>query len=227
MTRTTNARLAGSMFLLYIATAFPLTVMSSRASAGDGVAERLANIAQHAPFMRLSIALSFLIAIEALLLAVALYGLTRDEDHELAVLALSCRVGEGILIAIPFTSLALLWLATGGAGPVAPDATTVNTLGALILKVESWQVLITATLFAIGSTVFSWLFLRARSIPVWLAWLGVLASLLLVVLLPARLVDAVASPVTELMWLPMLVFEVVLGFWLLIKGVATPASART
>ncbi len=227
MTRTTNARLAGSMYLLYIATAFPLTVMSSRASSGDGVAERLANIAQHAPFMRLSIVLSFLIAIEALLLAVALYGLTRDEDHELAVLALCCRAGEGILIAIPFTSLVLLWLATGGAGPVALDATTVNTLGALILKVESWQVIITATLFAIGSTVFSWLLLRARSIPVWLAWLGVFASLLLVVLLPARLVDAVGSPVTELMWLPMLVFEVVLGFWLLIKGVATPASART
>jgi hypothetical protein len=45
-------------------------------------------------------------------------------------------------------------------------------------------VAVTATFFAVGSTLFSWLLLRGRMIPVPLAWLGVLASVLLVVLLP-------------------------------------------
>jgi hypothetical protein len=30
-------------------------------------------------------------------LAVTLYGITRDEDHELAMLGLVCRVAEGVL----------------------------------------------------------------------------------------------------------------------------------
>src|SRR5438552_3170738 len=56
-----------------------------------------------------------------------------------------------------------------------------------------------------------------------LAWLGVVASVLLVLGLPLQLAGFLGGPVTWLMWLPMLVFEVVLGLWLLIKGVATPA----
>jgi hypothetical protein len=38
------------------------------------------------------------------------------------------------------------------------------------------------------------------------------------------LVGFVKGPVTIFMWLPGLVFEVVLGLWLLIKGVAMPAT---
>lgn len=50
--------------------------------------------------------------------------------------------------------------------------------------------------------------------------LGEVDSILLAVLLPAQLAGLIASPVTELIWLPLAVFEVALGFWLLIKGVA-------
>jgi hypothetical protein len=86
-----------------------------------------------------------------------------------------------------------------------------------------------AIFFAVGSTLFSWLLLRGRLIPIALAWLGVFASVLLVVILPLQLVGLFGGPtnwsasVTWLVWLPMLVFEVVLALWLLIKGVARPA----
>lgn len=79
--------------------------------------------------------------------------------------------------------------------------------------------------FAVGSLLFCWLLLRGRMIPTWLAQLGVLASALLVIILPAQLIGAFggtmswASSVTWLVWLPALVFEVMLAFWLMIKGV--------
>ena len=76
-----------------------------------------------------------------------------------------------------------------------------------------------------GSTLFSYLFLRARSIPAPLAWLGVLASVLLLVALPLELVGFIK--VTFLMWIPMLVFEVAFALWLLIKGVAMPAKGQS
>jgi hypothetical protein len=85
--------------------------------------------------------------------------------------------------------------------------------------------------FAVGSLLFSWLFLRGRLIPVWLAQLGVVASLLLVVILPLKMIGLLggnlgwSSPVTWMQWIPMLIFEVTLAFWLLVKGVRPAASA--
>ena len=88
-----------------------------------------------------------------------------------------------------------------------------------------------AIFFAVGSTLFSWLLLRGRMIPVALAWLGVFASALLVLILPLQLAGLLggtmswSASVTWLVWLPMLVFEVVFAFWLMIKGVATPTPS--
>jgi hypothetical protein len=45
MTRSTSARLAGSLFLLYIAAGITDMVLFSRASGGEGTAARLASIA--------------------------------------------------------------------------------------------------------------------------------------------------------------------------------------
>jgi len=150
-------------------------------------------------------------------LAVALYALTRDQDPHLAVLALCCRVSEGVIGAISaVTTLGLLSLATASRAAAGPDA-----LGALLLKQGGWTGGIAAFCFALGSTFYCYLFLRARSIPVSLAWLGVLASLILVVALPLQLAGFLSGTVTSLVWIPMVLFEVPLGLWLLIKGVAT------
>ena len=142
------------------------------------------------------------------------------------MLALTCRVGEGVLGAFPFVILGLLWLATSRGEADAPDAATANALGALLLKAGSWRTAIAATFFAVGSTLFSWLLLRGRMIPIPLAWLGVFASVLLVVGLPLQLAGFLSGPVTGFMWIPMVAFEVPLALWLLIKGVAAPTESR-
>jgi hypothetical protein len=78
--------------------------------------------------------------------------------------------------------------------------------------------------FAVGSAIFSWLLLRGRMVPVFIAWLGVFASGLLVVVLPLQLAGFSTGPLTGYsQWLPALVFQIVLALWLLIKGVAKPA----
>jgi NADH:ubiquinone oxidoreductase subunit K len=140
------------------------------------------------------------------------------------LLALSFRLGEGLLAAIaPLPTLGLLWLGTSRAGSGGPDAAAADALGSLLLEVRGWNTTISATLFAVGSTLFSGLFLRGRLIPVPLAWLGVVASILLVVGLPLQLVEVLDGTIVQLMWLPMAAFEIPLAFWLLIKGVRSPA----
>jgi hypothetical protein len=225
MTRTTNARLAGSILLLYIATGIASMVLFGRATRGEGVAERLASIAQHASLVRVTILLTLLQAAYAVVLAVTFYALTRDQDRDLAVMALACRVGEGVIAAIsPVRALGLLSIATATTAAATADAAAAQALAALLLRMGGWTGLVGATCFAVGSTLYSYLFLRARSIPVPLAWLGVLASILLVAALPLQLSGFLEGPLTNFIWIPMLAFEVPLGLWLLIKGVATPAT---
>jgi hypothetical protein len=122
-------------------------------------------------------------------------------------------------VSIPAT-LGLLWLATA-TGATAPDPAAAQALGAFLLQQNP---LVGATFFAVGSTLFSFLLLRGRMVPVPLAWLGVAASVLLVVGLPLQLAAVLRGPVTQLMWIPMAAFEIPLGLWLLIKGVALPAT---
>lgn len=223
MTRRTNARIAGITFLVYIAVAFPDMVLEGRATKGDGIPAKLATIAQHTTDMRIGVLLGLVSVFCALVLAVTLYGITRDEDHELAMLGLVCRVGEGIVGAAPASTLGLLWLSTA-AGQNAPDAAGATALAAFLLKLASWQTLTAATLFAVGSTVFAFLLLRGRMIPTALAWLGIVGSLLILIELPFELAGFIRPP-TQLIWIPIGLFELTLGPWLIIKGVA-PATRR-
>jgi hypothetical protein len=224
MTRSTIARVAGFTFLFYIAVAFPSMVLMNRA-VGDGeTAAKLARIAEHASDVRWAVVLSLFSCLSALVLAVALYGITRTVDHELAMLTLVCRSAEGALgaIGIPNT-LGLLWLATAAGGAGAPDVSTASTLGTYLLM-PAQSTMLGAPFFAVGSLVFSYLLLRRRIVPVALARVGLLASILLVVGLPLQLVDLLPNAVAVYMWLPMLAFEVPLGLWLLVRGVGPARS---
>jgi hypothetical protein len=216
MTRRTDARIAGFTFLFYIAVAFPSMVLFDRATRGVGIAAKLAGLAQHSTDVRVAVVLSLAGCFAALVLAVTLWAITREQDPDLAMLALTCRVAEGVsgAVSIPAT-LGLLWLATA-TGANAPDPAAAQALGAFVLQQNP---LVGATFFAVGSTLFSFLLLRGRMVPVPLAWLGVAASVLLVVGLPLQLGGFLHGPVTRLMWLPMAAFEIPLGLWLLIKGV--------
>jgi hypothetical protein len=223
MTRTTNARIAGFTFLAYIAAGMASMVLFRRATSGEGIAAKLAGIADHASDVGVWVVLGFVQCFSALVLGVTLWAITRDQDNDLAMLGLVCRVGEGVIagLSIPAT-LTLFWLATA-TGADALDTPAAHALAAYLLRDD---VALPATFFAVGSTAFAYLLLRGRMIPVPLAWLGVVASALLVVGLPLHYAGWLHGPITMLMWLPMLAFEVPLGLWLLTRGVAQPTRTQ-
>ena len=225
MTRLTNARLAGFTYLFYIAVAFPGMVLFGRATDAQGTSAKLARLAEHALDVRIAIVLGILSCFSAVVLGVALYGVTRDEDRDLALIALGCRLAEGITGATgTLMTVALLWLATA-TGPNAPDATAAMGLAATLLKMGGSNTTVAATFFAVGSTIFCSLLLRGRMIPLWLAWLGVGGSALLAVVLPLQLAGYFRGPTAQLIWIPIAVFELTVAVWLLVKGVAPPRHA--
>lgn len=223
MTRTSNARIAGFTFLFYIVAGITAMVLHRQAIVGADSAAKLVAIAQHGPTMRVLLLLDLAQAFCAIVLGVTLYGLTRVQDRDIATLGLVCRVIEGMIasFAVPQT-LALMWLAMTS-GDTAPDSASASLLAAYLMRGE---VAFTATFFAVGSACFAYLLLIGRMIPTTLAWIGVVASVLLVICLPLQLAGVVSGPITMYVWIPMFFFEVPLGLWWLIKGDTRTARAQ-
>ena len=142
-------------------------------------------------------------------------------------LALADRTNVTDVLALltSFSALVLgvtLYMLTREQGP----ALAMLALACRVIEAVSGEA---AIFFAVASTLFCWLLLRGRLIPMAMAWLGVFASVLLVVILPLQLAGLFggatswSASVTWIVWLPMLIFEVTFALWLLIKGVAMPA----
>lgn len=82
--------------------------------------------------------------------------------------------------------------------------------------------------FAVGSTIFCWLLLRGRMIPVWLSALGVASSGGLVVQLLVQQAAGAStnwsSPITWVIWLPLLIFELTFAGVLLANRLTPPRA---
>ena len=113
MTRRTNARVAGFTFLSYIAVTLTGMSLLGGAATGEGTAAKLASLAAHASQARAAIVLELLGCFCALVLAVTLYAITRDQDPDLAMLVFVFRAAEGVIgaVSLPRT-VGKIWLAT-------------------------------------------------------------------------------------------------------------------
>src|SRR5438067_1518271 len=100
MTLRSNARLAGFTFLAYIVTGIASMIVFGNATGGSDTAAKLSSIANHGTALRVSAVLTLMTFFEAVALGVTLFSLTRDEDLDIAIIAMCCRVGEGVLGAV-------------------------------------------------------------------------------------------------------------------------------
>jgi hypothetical protein len=222
MTLRANARLAGLALLLNIVTGIVKAVLFNQVSAGSRTAARLASIAQHPTLVRVAALLVLLELVYQTVLAMTLYALTRDQDRDLALLGLGFRFTEGVIAAIASGSrLDLLAVAIAGRTATGADAAAVQAIGAMLLGGSAGPA---GLCFSVGNLIFASLFLRARSIPAWLAWLGVVASILGLVELSLEMLGFLHGPATVIPWVPMALFELILALWLLTKGVAVRSS---
>ena len=221
MTLRTTAKVAGFAYLLYIAAGMANEFFIGRASDAQGIAATLGQLAAHVTDLRLTILFKLLECLSAFVLAATLYGITREQDHELAMLGLVCRAAEGAILAVSIRmNLGLLWLVDHRIGM---DAQTTNAVAATLLMPNPP---LAAVFFAVGSTIFAALMLRGRMIPAPLAWLGVVSSALLAIAVPLQLAGWASGRVVGAFWVLALVYALVIGVWLIVKGVNPPRTLR-
>jgi hypothetical protein len=166
--------------------------------------------------MRVGLVLTAVAGITTLVLAAMLYAIVASEDRNLAVLALACRSVEAGLYAVAMlNTLARLSLRGSQHGTGTADG-----LADLLDKLRPLSGNLGAIFFAAGSTVYCYLLLKSRAIPVPLAAVGVVGSLLVLLGVPVQtaLGRSTFAGAAALISVPVAVFELGAGGWLLLKG---------
>jgi hypothetical protein len=223
------ARVAGFMFLFLIATVIASSVLIGGVE-GDEISTTLRNVSDESFRVRLGVLFLIVGGISTLILAVALYAVTKHEDQNLSILALSCRAVEAGLYAIGIiNALTLLSLSEQATTASAGEPTAAYTLGDIVSDVNAWGTNVGAAFFAVGSLLYSYLLLKARSIPVALSVLGVIASLILIVGVPVQTAagQATTEGTAAVIWIPMIIFEISTGLWLFVTGANAPEVERS
>ena len=187
--------------------------------------ETARNIVAHQTQLRVALICFLTYGVSVVVLLSALYVILRPVDRLLALI--------GALFRFVF---ALLWLLS-----------TLNLLGTLrllgntgylqVLGAEQLQALARVTLaanfddyyvglpfFGLAATVCAYLWLRSGYIPKALAAFGLIASAWCIFCAFVFLIFPPFNKVVNDYWFdtPMAIFELVLSFWLLFKGIATP-----
>jgi hypothetical protein len=153
-------------------------------------------------------------------LAMGLYGAVKPIDNNLALLALAFRLVEATLFGVlSIFSFGALKLYIGADYMRAFDANQLSVLVNLS-SVMNWAGFNVASIFfSMGSILFFYLFFKANYIPRMLSTLGLLGSALMSIVCFASLLWPQHARMLQLGWLPIAVGEILVGFWLLFKGV--------
>lgn len=229
------ATAAGITYLLSDATAiFAEFVVRSRLIVYDNAATTAAKIMAWQRLFRLGIASELFTFATVVVLIVALYVTLRPVNRSLALLALFWRLVEAsICVVMTLNSFNVLGLLSGAAYLRAFEADRLQALTMLSIGAHDDAYNVAMIFFGLGSTVFSYLWLKSRYIPRALAAWGVFSSLLIV---PCTLAFVIFPELADILgpgcYVPILIFELGLGLWLLTKGlrpsvVAEPGKTST
>lgn len=221
------ARIAGAAYLISMATAvFAQMYVKSMLVAPGNSAKTAQNIITHESLFRIGMVADIATSIGVAILIWALYVLLKPLNRNLALLAamlrlLECAVG---FIAI-LGSLAALRLLSGADYLKTIEADQLHALAQIAIGIQGSALTLSFILLGLGSTVFAGLLLKSRFVPRVLAAWGIFSSLLLSAgALSAIIIPAFAKDFQFLSMLPLGLYEVTLGFWLLLRGVKTPPS---
>lgn len=220
-------KIAGFMFLFafIVPTLNWALILSQFNVPGDPLATAN-NINAHTFLFRLGISVELLMAIGLVVLGIALYVLLKSVNKHLALLALVLKLVEatlmGVTVLLPFIALGFI--------PVEAPITAATQeqlrmpLG-LLFNAHTAITAVPMVFLGLDMMLFCYLFLKSNYIPRLLAGFGILSFFLILVqslmfiLTPEY---ATLSINQILFWVPSGVFEIVIGLWLLIKGIKGP-----
>lgn len=188
----------------------------------EDVASTLGSLGDHALRVRFSVLLQIFAGIGTIIMAVMLFATLRRADTNLAALALSCRLVEATLYAVTVLTVQMLLFEGQEYASSGSNAAAYEVLLPSLLFLKKAGSAVGAMFFAAGSLIFSYMFFKVRSIPIWLSSLGIVSSVVVLLGLALQVLDLDTMAIRMLIWLPLAVFEITLGIRLLVRGAELP-----
>jgi hypothetical protein len=218
----TAARIVGLLYLVQMATGiFGQYVRDQLIVRGDAV-KTAQNIIGAERLFRFSVAGDLITYILVIVLIWALYVLLRPVSKNLALLGVLFRLTENAILCVAtINSLIVLKLLNGSDYLKTFPANQLNSLATLVLGVQGLAMNVGFILLGLGSTVFAYLLLKSRYVPKALAAWGIFASLVLALVTLSIMIFPSLAALGLTYMMPMGIYEVGLGFWLLFKGIPT------
>ena len=209
-----TAVLVGALFLISTAT---FILSNALITPVLGAPNLLAEVSNHSQLMIAATLIGLIEGIATVGIAVALYPILKWQHPALALGYAGMRIAELAIAAVGF--------GLGGLLLVTLSATTTHgasseTLGTLLVALRPWTLMLVYVYTAIGGLMLSYMLLRNRLVPRWLAVLGLIgyvALLLASVLDMLGIVDTVAG-LGLVGLVPGGLFEFILPIWLFAKG---------
>jgi hypothetical protein len=217
----TAARASGLLYVLIMALSLFTELYARGPLLVQGDAEQTArNIVASERLFRVAAVSQVIIAAGDVALLLALYVVLAPINRNLAWLAAFWQLTQcAMFTLIAFTDFAALSLLNGGDYLRAFKADELHALARFFIGLHHPGGQIGGVFFGLGSAVFAWLWLQSRYVPPILSALGVFGAFAVTTGTVAILIfPALAAPLSPAYWLPIFLFEVILGFWLLFKG---------
>lgn len=216
-----TARLTGFTFLFAIAIViFSNYSVTFRFIVADA-AETAKNIIANQTLFRINIVCNLIYLVTLIVMLTSLYGILKQVNKNLALVAAFFRLIYALIWGIIALNIFGAMRLLGDATYLSVfEADQLQTLARLHLK-SSWDAYyIGLPFWGLASAVCSYLWLRSRYIPRVLAVFGIISSVWCVICAFTFLIFPEYGKVVHLglFDVPLTLFEVILGFWLLIKG---------
>jgi len=228
MTTYPNApRLLGAAFLIVIVTSLIAGIFglnSGTTVSPDGVSDQLVSISNNLDMMHISILGGMLNATSIVFLAVLLYIVLSSQDKVLALVALGLWLAEAVFYAImQIGTLALIPLSQEFVRAGAPANSFYQVLGEFLYNgINGNGLAIHMWFYCAGGLLWYYLFYRSQYVPRAISLFGILAVILGLAGIAFQLIG---YSVPIYVYLPIGLFELIIGIWLVLKGIEEPRPA--
>lgn len=175
-------------------------------------------LAEHAFQYRLAVSIDFLAMVAVMALAFSLFAILKPVHPYLALVALGLRIGEVVIQAGAKIPDYLLLKLSQTALSYGSGVAEMEHLGQMLIAGSNQAVWLSFVFLAIGSLFNNFLFYKSKAIPGTLAIFGLISTGLYSLGSVAALIIDLPESAKMGMMLPLVLFELMLGFYLAIFG---------
>jgi hypothetical protein len=183
----------------------------------------LINVSANESQVIIGVLFFYIMAVAVVGIAIVIYPILKKHNEALALGYVAARIVEGVLFLVAILAILTLWtLSQEFVKAGAPDASYLQAAGELLLAVRYWayNVLWPITL-SLGALMFYYLLYQSKLIPRWLSVWGFIGA----ILFPVAWLSLFGPTISGPFLLPLVVNEVVLAVWLIVKGFSPSAIA--